>query len=58
MKLDTSGLESTAPLSGIGNEFLSGGFQMTPSFELPNATDVSSCSVWYVTFAKHSCCSN
>uniref|UniRef100_A0A2N9ESC5 Proteasome subunit beta n=1 Tax=Fagus sylvatica TaxID=28930 RepID=A0A2N9ESC5_FAGSY len=35
MKLDTSGLESTAPLFGTRSELLDG-FSATPSFELPN----------------------
>lgn len=39
MKLDTSGLESTAPLFRSSNVIFDG-LQMTPSFELPNALDV------------------
>ena len=41
MKLDTSGLESTAPLFGTRSELLDG-FSATPSFELPNTINVSS----------------
>lgn len=40
MKLDTSGLESTAPIFGTSNAIFDG-LQMAPSFELPDALDVS-----------------
>lgn len=40
MKLDTSGLESAAPVWGAPSELVDG-FSVAPSFELPNATDVS-----------------
>ncbi|KAK9707546.1 hypothetical protein RND81_07G204200 [Saponaria officinalis] len=38
MKLDTSGLESTAPLVG-SNHVIFDGLQMTPSFDLPNTAN-------------------
>ncbi|XP_074295752.1 proteasome subunit beta type-5-like [Silene latifolia] len=38
MKLDTSGLESTAPLVGARHVILDG-LQMTPSFDLPNTSN-------------------
>lgn len=40
MKLDTSGLESAAPVWGTPNE-LADGFSTAPIFDLPNTTDVS-----------------
>lgn len=40
MKLDTSGLESAAPLFGVTSELVDG-FSTVPSFELPVTTDVS-----------------
>ena len=40
MKLDTSGLESAAPVWGAPNELFDG-FSAAPTFELPNTTDVS-----------------
>jgi hypothetical protein len=40
MKLDTSGLESTAPFFGSSNELLDG-FSAAPFFEVPNTTNVS-----------------
>lgn len=40
MKLDTSGLESTVPLFGASSE-LQDEFSAAPSFEIPNAIDVS-----------------
>lgn len=40
MKLDTSGLQSTAPLFGASSE-LADGFSTAPSFGLPSAVDVS-----------------
>lgn len=45
MKLDTSGLESTAPLFGAGSELLDES-SVAPSFEIPNALDVS-CNMLY-----------
>lgn len=39
MKLDTSGLQSTAPLFGLKMEVLEG-FAAAPSFEIPNSSDV------------------
>ncbi|MBA0631212.1 hypothetical protein Godav_003227 [Gossypium davidsonii] len=38
MKLDTTGMESAAPVWGSHNELLDG-FSAAPSFELPNTTD-------------------
>ncbi|XVE85292.1 hypothetical protein DITRI_Ditri17bG0080100 [Diplodiscus trichospermus] len=38
MKLDTSGLESAAPVWGAHNELVDG-FSAAPTFELPNTTD-------------------
>jgi hypothetical protein len=40
MKLDTSGLESTAPFYGSSNELIDG-FSAAPFFEVPNTTNVS-----------------
>lgn len=40
MKLDTSGLESSAPLVGASSGFLDG-FADAPSFEVPTTNDVS-----------------
>ncbi|KAJ8447753.1 hypothetical protein Cgig2_015116 [Carnegiea gigantea] len=42
MKLDTSDLESAASIFGISNGLPSDALQMTPSFEIPNATDFDS----------------
>lgn len=41
MKLDTSGLESTTFLSGMSSTELLGGLSAVPSFDVPNATNVS-----------------
>lgn len=46
MKLDTSGLESTALHFGTSCE-LSAGFSAAPSFDLPVTTDVSSNTLVY-----------
>lgn len=49
MKLDTSGLESTAPFFGSSHE-LNDGFSAVPSFEIPDTIDVSSnrCFLYYI----------
>ena len=39
MKLDTSGLQTSAPLFGPKMEILEG-FSAAPSFEVPNSSDV------------------
>ncbi|KAJ0493647.1 putative proteasome endopeptidase complex [Helianthus annuus] len=39
MKLDFSGLESSAPLYGGPNELLCDGFSAAPSFDLPVTSD-------------------
>lgn len=39
MKLDTSGLQTTAPLFGPTMEAMEG-FAAAPSFEIPNSSDV------------------
>lgn len=39
MKLDTSGLESAAFLSGAGSADLLNGLSSAPSFDIPNATN-------------------
>lgn len=41
MKLDFSGLESSAPLYGGSDDLLSDGFSDAPSFDLPVTSDVS-----------------
>ena len=41
MKLDFSGLESSAPLYGGSNDLLSDGLSDAPSFDLPVTSDVS-----------------
>lgn len=47
MKLDTSGLESTAPFFGASNELIDG-LSTAPCFDLPSNVDVS-CNM-FVTF--------
>lgn len=52
MKLDTSGLESSAPLFGSSNELIDG-ISAGPSFEIPDTMDVSSIGVCYIlSFTK------
>lgn len=41
MKLDFSGLESSAPLYGESNGFLFDGLSAAPSFDVPVTSDVS-----------------
>lgn len=49
MKLDTSGLESTAPLFWGSNEFHDG-LSAAPSFDLPSNVDVSFVMFSYLGF--------
>jgi hypothetical protein len=51
MKLDTSGLESTAPFFGSSNELIDG-ISAAPFFEVPNTTNVSDngCLLYSLSF--------
>ena len=55
MKLDFSGLESSAPLYGGNDNLLSDGFSDAPSFDLPVTSDVSFFTLFYPWIHASSC---